>query len=194
MPYQTESQISKNLKTCSTCRLELPVNSFYSAINRVDKLTSQCKGCNKLHRMANMESLVKKTIKWQKEHREEKNAIDKKYRDSHKEEISESRKKYYINNKLKVKNSRLIRERGITLEQRDQMLKDQMGVCKICKSNECGGYDWATDHDHKTGLIRGILCNHCNKMLGMVKDNPEILKSAIEYLSHSSFPNPPETL
>lgn len=38
------------------------------------------------------------------------------------------------------------------------------------------------DHDHKTGQIRGLLCNACNKGLGLFKDNPEILENARRYL------------
>ncbi|MCZ2397864.1 MAG: endonuclease VII domain-containing protein [Chitinophagales bacterium] len=38
------------------------------------------------------------------------------------------------------------------------------------------------DHDHKTGNLQGLLCNGCNKGLGLFKDNPEILNKAKEYL------------
>lgn len=38
------------------------------------------------------------------------------------------------------------------------------------------------DHCHKTNTVRGTLCNNCNRALGLLKDNPMILKSALEYL------------
>ncbi len=40
------------------------------------------------------------------------------------------------------------------------------------------------DHDHKTGEIRGLLCDSCNNGLGRFKDNPEILASALSYLQN----------
>jgi len=38
------------------------------------------------------------------------------------------------------------------------------------------------DHCHNTGKVRGILCNHCNIALGLLKDNTETLLNAIVYL------------
>ena len=41
----------------------------------------------------------------------------------------------------------------------------------------------AVDHCHKSGQIRGLLCNACNKGLGLFKDSPIILEKAIKYLN-----------
>jgi len=40
----------------------------------------------------------------------------------------------------------------------------------------------AIDHDHKTGIIRGILCKDCNLILGWVKDDPDRLRAMVAYL------------
>lgn len=38
------------------------------------------------------------------------------------------------------------------------------------------------DHDHRTGEIRAMLCHHCNKALGLGRDDPEILRGLAAYL------------
>lgn len=45
------------------------------------------------------------------------------------------------------------------------------------------------DHSHKTGRFRGWICNNCNWVLGLVKDNKEVLQQLIEYLLMEDFIN-----
>ena len=54
-------------------------------------------------------------------------------------------------------------------------------VCAICSTNE----DLVIDHCHKTGVIRGILCQAHNKMLGFAKDDVQLLQNAIAYLQRA---------
>ena len=76
----------------------------------------------------------------------------------------------------------MVRKYDITADEYDEMLGCQDGGCKICgKSFE--RVKLAVDHDHNTGKVRGILCENCNRGLGMFKDDPELLKSAVQYLS-----------
>jgi len=76
---------------------------------------------------------------------------------------------------------------GITAEEYDQMLLKQENVCAICGLEAGGGRGaesrLAVDHNHETGKVRGLLCNNCNNGLGRFKDNPELLRKAIDYLS-----------
>lgn len=44
----------------------------------------------------------------------------------------------------------------------------------------------SVDHSHSTNTVRGILCQHCNNMLGMAKDRHEIFERAIAYLKGAS--------
>lgn len=77
----------------------------------------------------------------------------------------------------------LRRTYGITLEQYNEMLREQNGRCKICgRKQPSRGKCFPVDHDHKTGAVRGILCYQCNTGLGAFRDNVTILKSAIKYL------------
>lgn len=93
---------------------------------------------------------------------------------------------YYLKTKLIQKSQELMRLCGITLEQRDALFVAQGEKCDIC-----GVFGdsvvWHTDHDHATEKFRGVLCNFCNNMLGMAKDNPEILQRGIEYLTTPSI-------
>lgn len=79
---------------------------------------------------------------------------------------------------------------GITPEVKDILRKDQNYKCKICKRTELElGYELWVDHDHTTGEIRGLLCNDCNTGLGILKDDVEIMKSAIDYLEKYNLRN-----
>ena len=53
--------------------------------------------------------------------------------------------------------------------------------CHICGASDQKSL--AIDHCHKTNIIRGILCRRCNTGIGLFKDNPVLLNTAIEYLS-----------
>ena len=84
------------------------------------------------------------------------------------------------------KEKNMLRNYGITLEQYDKMLEEQDGKCKICKTETPGGRGrFNIDHDHVTGKIRGLLCFHCNMVLGQVKDDIKILTSMTQYLIES---------
>jgi len=57
-------------------------------------------------------------------------------------------------------------------------LKLEKSSCEICGDKE----NLVIDHNHKTNVVRGRLCNHCNRGLGHFLDNTSLLKSAIDYL------------
>ena len=57
-------------------------------------------------------------------------------------------------------------------------LKKEITQCVICGNNE----KLVVDHDHKTGEVRGLLCNHCNRGLGHFRDDPMLLEFAAQYL------------
>lgn len=71
--------------------------------------------------------------------------------------------------------------RGITPEQLVDAFERQECCCAICRT-EIELMDSAIDHNHDTGEFRGVLCKQCNRALGMFRDSPYILSSALEYL------------
>lgn len=72
---------------------------------------------------------------------------------------------------------------GLSLEGYRDMLTNQGGCCKICGTVEPGRFDhFDIDHCRDTGTIRGLLCQLCNKGLGMFKHDAGLLKKASCYL------------
>lgn len=71
---------------------------------------------------------------------------------------------------------------GITRAEFDFMLKEQGGHCAICPRTN-GRRALAVDHDHATGKVRGLLCDNCNHTLGKMRDDPELLRRAADYLA-----------
>lgn len=84
-------------------------------------------------------------------------------------------------------NNRFMRVKyGVTSEKYQEMLDSQNGVCAICKTKP--NFDkwkkrFVIDHCHVTGRVRGLLCDPCNRGIGMLKDDPSILENAIKYLA-----------
>lgn len=73
---------------------------------------------------------------------------------------------------------------GMTLKEFSNKLSLQGGVCAICRSDTPGPWGrFAVDHDHATGKIRGLLCNNCNRAMGLLKENITSLRLMIEYLN-----------
>jgi hypothetical protein len=70
---------------------------------------------------------------------------------------------------------------GITLEQYNMLLEEQNGACAIC-GTKSDSY-LSVDHDHKTKIVRGLLCQSCNIALGLLHDDIGLGERAIEYLS-----------
>lgn len=79
--------------------------------------------------------------------------------------------------------ARLKASYGMTPEEWLEMFEAQGCRCAICGSDKPNAKTgWNTDHCHKSGKVRFILCAHCNRGLGAFRDNPEWLRRAAEML------------
>tara|TARA_X000001382_G_scaffold115771_1_gene94700 strand:- start:1573 stop:1941 length:369 start_codon:yes stop_codon:yes gene_type:complete len=85
---------------------------------------------------------------------------------------------YVEKNRDKIKEKRLMNQYGIDLMIYNQMLKNQNRCCKICNRR----VDLVVDHNHKTGDVRGLLCGSCNKALGLLQDNKQVIRNMYNYL------------
>jgi hypothetical protein len=78
---------------------------------------------------------------------------------------------------------------GITREDYDHMLQEQKGRCAICRKppgNE-PRKRLHVDHDHRTGKVRGLLCQICNMRVGTLETFP-MVKKALAYLEKHRAP------
>jgi hypothetical protein len=87
----------------------------------------------------------------------------------------------------KMKDYDLKRSYGITLDDYNDMYRKQNGRCKICNRHideimSSRKKHLCVDHCHKTKVIRGLLCDKCNRGLGLFNDSSELLMVASEYL------------
>jgi hypothetical protein len=92
---------------------------------------------------------------------------------------------------IKKRDENLKRVYGIGIQEYNTLLEQQNHRCAICesidpkgrKSGRGGGVDvFYVDHDHKTGKVRGLLCNICNRTMGYIGENSGILEEMIKYL------------
>jgi hypothetical protein len=97
-----------------------------------------------------------------------------------------ARKAYREKNKeiISIKKNRA----KATVEQYNYLLSTQNGKCAICNIDHTQlKRRIAVDHDHVTGKIRGLLCDKCNRGLGLFCDNKDFLKKAANYLTQNEI-------
>lgn len=67
---------------------------------------------------------------------------------------------------------------NISLEDYDSLKTQQKAVCAICKKHK----KLLVDHDHNTGVVRGLLCHSCNVALGFLDENPTFINNMLDYI------------
>jgi hypothetical protein len=116
----------------------------------------------------------------------------RRYRDNRKKMLVAAKAYYKANRKtllVKGRDANFKKKYGFSLEGYNILIKNQKGLCAICKSfgtrRKNGEIRLGVDHDHITSAIRGLLCDRCNFMLGSAKDDPVILEAGASYLRAS---------
>lgn len=81
----------------------------------------------------------------------------------------------------------LKKQYGLTEQDYCNMFAQQEGRCAICDLDQ-GAQDRKlnVDHDHQTGYVRGLLCDSCNKALGLMHDSMTSFERAAQYLEQSN--------
>ena len=163
---------------CTQCKTYLDPLSFPKTKK------SWCKPCQKEYDQVKIDKkrIMPRKIQGTKIHcRRCEQYLDKSHFWGNKETYCRTCKKYVgINNNLRNKN--------LTMEKYSELEKSQNGVCKICGKTDYKRL--SVDHDHsccpgeKTcgKCTRGLLCSRCNRALGSMEDNVELLQKMINYL------------
>lgn len=108
--------------------------------------------------------------------RREKYAADQAFRDQCKTLAQE----YRVNNPGRRRKADIRRMYGLPPDQYDAMLAAQGGACDICRVPFAGTPH--VDHCHKSGAVRGLLCDGCNHGIGKFGDDPAAMRRAADYL------------
>lgn len=82
---------------------------------------------------------------------------------------------------------------GLKMEGFQEFWNSQDGKCAGCEGDFAHpkikqmtmGLRPEVDHDHKTGIVRGLLCRRCNDFLGKIRDNRQTLKNLEAYLKRN---------
>lgn len=146
------------MKKCIKCGQNKELKEYHKRTDVNNGYDGRCKKCSSLYHKEHYQ----KNILVERKKRRERDIIFRK------------------NNPDASREHKLKMRYGITLKDKEEMLKNQGGLCLICKidikNKAC------VDHNHKTDKIRSLLCDGCNTGIGMFKENIETMKKAIQYL------------
>lgn len=135
------------------------------------------------YRHANPERTLQKRREYDASHREQLNTKQKKYYQAHHARIRGQVSERYATFREKHRARARLYMYGLTTIDYYVLLERQYYQCAICHNwLDLANQHTHIDHDHYTGKVRGLLCIHCNRLLGSCNDNIDILQSAIGYL------------
>ena len=100
-------------------------------------------------------------------------------------ERAKLRARQSINNNATYRRQRALKQNyGLTIEQYDEMVSRQNGLCLICRKPPSGGRGRRlyVDHCHETKIVRGLLCNRCNSAIGLLDEDAARMKHAANYV------------
>lgn len=142
------------MKVCSKCKETKSLNDFYAL--RSGNHSGYCKKCAR-----------ESTRKWTNKHPRQGLEVER-----HREQINDWRRKNVTLEKQRDYHRK--KRYDLSREEYERLPKE----CAICGSPD----NLVLDHDHVTGLFRGVLCHRHNVGIGFFKDDPTMLLRAVDYL------------
>ena len=135
--------------------------------------------------------------RWREANKDRVRAYQKVWREKNASAVSEYQKQYMAryqeNPCVQEKGKRLYLWTKYRLRPADfnNLWEQQDGKCAICENKMLpkgrAPLSVAVDHNHETGVVRGLLCKTCNAGIGQLWDDPDILIRAAEYLIERGF-------
>ena len=144
------------MKTCSKCNVDQPLSEYHKSSVHKGGHNPQCRTCYNQARKKNYDP----------------------------EKDRARAKAWYKRNRQKVREKQMLYKYGLTTEQYSKMVADQQNKCKICEKKMTGVREPAIDHCHVSGNVRDLLCANCNAAIGLLQDDPEIIKNAARYVEY----------
>ena len=178
-----EAQKAATAKACATCGEVKPLDDFYLNPKMRSGRNSYCKVCWRVRASA-----------YHAEHRDRRNANQLEHYHANRDAINAERRAQRAadpeGHRLKKRAQNRRATFGLSPEQAADMLAAQDGRCAICGRDITGERPYrgsmrtetCVDHDHTTGATRALLCPGCNQGLGLMKDDPVLLRKAADYL------------
>lgn len=163
-------------KQCTMCGEVKRLDDYHSSIATPDGKQSRCKVCK-----------LKANKKWRDSNRGKVALAKKNYAIRNWEAIREHRRRYMASRKVEASEYRrrwnLAKRYGLTIDQFTEILDSQGGCCAVCGAKEVRQ---VVDHDHETGMVRGILCVRCNVSIGGLGDTVDGVMRALKYLEKAN--------
>ncbi len=178
-------------KTCNRCRVPQSLMEFNKSRATADGLQPTCRSCQRAYREASKDERREYNRIYRQRRPEVQQQAQARYREANLDHVRAAGREYIRRARQERPNEFHQRDRaralkqnyGLTVEDYNERLTAQGGVCAICGKTEKGYL--RVDHDHATGRVRGLLCNYCNVALGQVQDNIATLENMISYLRSS---------
>ena len=165
-------------KKCWKCGQLKSFSEFHRATGMKDGHRGECKECSRAERrlwyQRNRAKAIAKAQQWREDNPERYQAWLKQNRTINKERRRETDRRGHLRRKY-----------GLAIEVYEFLCVAQSGRCAICSEP---AEKLHVDHEHETGLVRGLLCGKCNKAIGLLNDDPGLLRSAASYLAKPQLP------
>lgn len=169
------------MKICSKCKTEKEEQQFGKDARTLDGLKCWCIDCDRTYKK-------EYARKWKAKNSRRHKATRDRYQAAHKAKIAQASARYREMNPYALQ-SCIIKKYWPDMSGREavaeymRMFELQGGRCKLCgiHRNDCKK-NLSVDHDHKTGKVRGLLCQKCNIGIGLLNHEILLLEKAITYL------------
>jgi hypothetical protein len=167
-------------RRCGKCKQHLPLDTFNSNV-------SYCKPCQAQYRKERRLKFLDPTgkLRWCtrcEQYLPLEQFANHDYCRACQAAYHQTNKQRYAPSPEVTREKRLQAAYGINNTAYQSIFIAQNGVCAICGSAPDEGQNLHVDHDHESGVVRGLLCFNCNSALGKFGDDIGRLASAIKYL------------